>query len=1085
MFYMLVFTIFSSIFFILCFQGRMAARSKSKSSHPAKDADIIPVTSRVDQLIRAGEQAGVTQEVLVLSGYILGDRHVIYGDKRRAASNTSLQPLIDSEGSLATVLNIYKAYNNVHQKKQKAWCRERSLDYQTLQNMTDYVTNHTSKSSTPGKDEPWDKHKLSKLTRVLFQAFPENICIYLGHKSMGYVRLKSNSSVMIDNLLHGDSVTAMFVLELVKDSKPTKYAKHFITVDDSVVRRNVFPGNLEQSLNGLLNKIVSETVIENVRPDVLQQFEHYGKRGDCQIAKVIDRVTKGVQTILDVDHEKKQIRIYSAKKLLGEIKQCVVKIIQKMMEHKEEYRQVVQYPTEESSTSVLIGPGLEVKHILMPGDIIDVLVIKQHYMFTKRKEQITEETVKKVFSKFGEIEFVKEFNEEERKKYGDYGRRKDTWGKVRFTDPKSVNKAVEGCADFEFRHPFYARSVPRHTKYKLKEGLVFTLKVCRRPYSGSVEIEYKKTEETPKTLPNFIDIDDEEIYIYPPYNKKHQNILNAAYVPKLDEEVFKKNLEEQVKIKVTKLTRLRMHPHPATPETYRGFKGLIDQAIGKKCKILEHSVTVFPVKEDDIDMEARLTIPYDSDVEAFRSDLGDVKYAAWFDEETVEIGSNVGISLFVPMDVWHATKASLQNVRQEILGRYDDAELKMEDSILQNGDHSIFIISESLERTKSIYKAFQKVIKPQVLSGLTEEDLRYLEGKDGKVYTGVNKRRFGVHMSVQTSKRELQIYGSTNSAKDALEAMKVLLGGQQEAHSMYTIDVNTYNIKVGTIKDHIEYLLEHRDTLSQIYGVSQLHVVSGNPVITLKGSPQSYVMMKRNIGSLLKKRFGSGATDAVDMCSACFCRPVAPLYRLSHCGHVYCMMCIKSHLSIAAEGKKFPIKCIYESCNEPVSWVDAKNILCYDEAILQDIIKAGVQLYTVRNPDIVKCCSTPDCHSIYGFAAETRPFWCQLCNATWCRHCHKPYHGGMPCIMEDLLADESIDPTVVEWIKENPENRKMCGKCKSGIEKIEGCNNIHCTNCMSSVCWLCLKYFDPDTSACYDHLSAVHGGISDGPDMFL
>jgi len=55
-------------------------------------------------------------------------------------------------------------------------------------------------------------------------------------------------------------------------------------------------------------------------------------------------------------------------------------------------------------------------------------------------------------------------------------------------------------------------------------------------------------------------------------------------------------------------------------------------------------------------------------------------------------------------------------------------------------------------------------------------------------------------------------------------------------------------------------------------------------------------------------------------------------------------------------------------------------------------------------------------------------------------------------------------------------NIKDCPRCKTLMNKTDGCNHVECPGCKIDVCWVCLETFKNGRS-CYDHLSDVHGGI--------
>jgi len=67
---------------------------------------------------------------------------------------------------------------------------------------------------------------------------------------------------------------------------------------------------------------------------------------------------------------------------------------------------------------------------------------------------------------------------------------------------------------------------------------------------------------------------------------------------------------------------------------------------------------------------------------------------------------------------------------------------------------------------------------------------------------------------------------------------------------------------------------------------------------------------------------------------------------------------------------------------------------------------------------------------------------CGLCDVSVCAHCHVTKTAGHEC-----------DPDLVETIKQIRKEAKPCPKCASLISKIDGCDQMWCTQCSTPFSW--------------------------------
>ena len=67
---------------------------------------------------------------------------------------------------------------------------------------------------------------------------------------------------------------------------------------------------------------------------------------------------------------------------------------------------------------------------------------------------------------------------------------------------------------------------------------------------------------------------------------------------------------------------------------------------------------------------------------------------------------------------------------------------------------------------------------------------------------------------------------------------------------------------------------------------------------------------------------------------------------------------------------------------------------------------------------------------------------CGLCKEKTCNECHEKMEEGHTC-----------DPNTVETVKMMKKDTKNCPKCMEGIHKIEGCDQMYCTQCHTAFSW--------------------------------
>lgn len=95
----------------------------------------------------------------------------------------------------------------------------------------------------------------------------------------------------------------------------------------------------------------------------------------------------------------------------------------------------------------------------------------------------------------------------------------------------------------------------------------------------------------------------------------------------------------------------------------------------------------------------------------------------------------------------------------------------------------------------------------------------------------------------------------------------------------------------------------------------------------------------------------------------------------------------------------------------------------------------------VEKRQFVRACPATDCRGFLSTAWK-----CGMCDNWTCPDCHE-------VIGKDKEADHTCDPNNVETAKLLAKDSRNCPKCASMIFKIDGCDQMYCTQCHTAFSW--------------------------------
>ncbi|KAB7502557.1 E3 ubiquitin-protein ligase RNF14 [Armadillidium nasatum] len=231
-------------------------------------------------------------------------------------------------------------------------------------------------------------------------------------------------------------------------------------------------------------------------------------------------------------------------------------------------------------------------------------------------------------------------------------------------------------------------------------------------------------------------------------------------------------------------------------------------------------------------------------------------------------------------------------------------------------------------------------------------------------------------------------------------------------------------------------------------------------------------------------------------CKVCFLeKPGSSCMEFWPCNHVYCKECMKSYFEVQIrEGNIKFLKCPEEKCDSEANPKQVEALVSnelyrkWDELLLSSTLSSL--------GDIQPC---PRQHCQYPVTVEENQGQCPSCAFVFCGLCRFGWHGYEKCklknsearkilekyregteeekrILEDRYGKKYLSVMVEEYLSSTymENNAKDCPRCRSHIEKTDGCNKMTCKRCSANFCWLCEKFLDKMNP--YSHFNNPNSG---------
>ncbi|KAF7920237.1 uncharacterized protein EAE97_011578 [Botrytis byssoidea] len=318
----------------------------------------------------------------------------------------------------------------------------------------------------------------------------------------------------------------------------------------------------------------------------------------------------------------------------------------------------------------------------------------------------------------------------------------------------------------------------------------------------------------------------------------------------------------------------------------------------------------------------------------------------------------------------------------------------------------------------------------------------------------------GVIILRNKRKQEIKLYGPEENCKEVESIITTIIGNA--SYTAHIIELKPEDFRWACNGGFRMIATALGDN------IATFDIVSRPRRILIAGTEKEYETALKMIGKKESKPQSESVTAKED-CVVCWGTADNPI--LTKCNHVYCIECFELSCSAASSnGKTFSINCHGDMgrCQVSFSLEELQEIL--SSKAFEDILEASFSSHIQRNPQTFRYCPKPNCDTIYRVTDTMHFNTCTECCTVICTYCHHQ-HDNKTCAEYEYESSGKYEATLKMMEKIGI---KSCPKCKTSIEKTDGCNHIEC-KCGAHLCWVCLESFEY-SKLCYDHMSAKHGG---------
>eukprot|EP00347_Sterkiella_histriomuscorum_P018509 403345242 len=167
------------------------------------------------------------------------------------------------------------------------------------------------------------------------------------------------------------------------------------------------------------------------------------------------------------------------------------------------------------------------------------------------------------------------------------------------------------------------------------------------------------------------------------------------------------------------------------------------------------------------------------------------------------------------------------------------------------------------------------------------------------------------------------------------------------------------------------------------------------------------------------------------------------------CGHRYCISCTRDQLRYQIQNASLDkLVCASQGCGQRVTEKQIEFIFENETEIIEKLKRFSIQQALDRDP-LVRQCTRNGCDGwTKAKSFNAGKVSCDKCKQPICFQCRDEWHGYF------TSCQKNMEKKFQGWASNNI-NISFCPKCKTKVEKVEGCNHMTCYFCRFQWCWIC------------------------------